>query len=341
LKIGQFDTEKEVLVVAEIGNNHEGSYALAEELVRRAAETGAHAVKFQTFKTEYYVSRKDEQRFSRLKSFELSFDQFERLSLLAKRLGLIFLSTPFDLDSAHFLESIVAAYKISSGDNNFYPLLRSVASTGKPMILSAGLVDISGLRHAKDVIEEVWRERGFDQQLAILHCVTAYPVPPVEANLLAITHLRSEFDCTIGYSDHTLGIDAALLAVALGARIVEKHFTIDKHYSEFRDHQLSADPEELALLVRKVKEAGILLGQGVKKAQESEIAAEPLVRRSVVAKRDLPAGKIVTWDDITWTRPAVGLNPGDEHLILGKGLARAVAAGEPILPEHMKDAAAS
>lgn len=307
MRIGQFDTDKEVMVVAEIGNNHEGSYALAEELVGLAAEAGVHAVKFQTFKTELFVSRKEEARFRQLKSYELTFDQFEKLSELAKACGILFISTPFDLESALFLKDLVVAYKIASGDNTFYPLLESVASTGLPVIMSGGLAETRQLRHSKGLIEKVWQERRIDQSLAVLHCVTAYPVPRAEANLGAIGELRKELGCTIGYSDHTLGIEAAILAVALGARIIEKHFTIDKHYSSFRDHQLSADPQELSLLVRRVKEATELLGGNIRTVQESEKKLAHAVRRSIAAKRDLPRGTILSSDDIMWIRPANGL----------------------------------
>jgi len=338
LRIGRFDTDKEVLVVAEIGNNHEGSYALAEELVGRAAEAGTSAVKFQTFKTELFVSRKEEARFRQLKSYELTFNQFEKLSELAKAYGLLFISTPFDLESALFLKDIVAAYKIASGDNTFYPLLEAVASTGLPIVMSGGLSEISQLQRSQGFIEKVWQERGIVQSLAILHCVTAYPVPPAEANLGAIDQLRKELGCTIGYSDHTLGIEAAFLAVALGARIIEKHFTIDKHYSSFRDHQLSADPEEMSLLVRRVREATELLGSNLKTVQESEKGLEQAVRRSIVARRDLPKGTILAPADIMWTRPANGLPPGNEPLLIGKTLSVAVSFGEPILLEYVVDA---
>jgi N,N'-diacetyllegionaminate synthase len=339
LRIAQFDTDKEVLVVAEIGNNHEGDYSLAERLVGLAAQAGAHAVKFQTFKTELFVSRKEEARFRQLKSYELTFGQFERLSELAKAYGLLFISTPFDLESALFLKDIVTAYKIASGDNTFYPLLKTVASTGLPVIMSGGLADVSQLQHSKGLIEKVWKERGIGQSLAILHCVTAYPVPSAEANLGAIEQLRKELGCTIGYSDHTLGTEAAVLATALGARIIEKHFTIDKHYSAFRDHQLSADPEEMSLLVRRIKEVGELLGSSTKAVQESEKRLAHAVRRSIVAKRDLPKGTVLSQDDLMWTRPANGLPPGDEQLLLGKTLSVAVSLGEPILAEYVIDTA--
>lgn len=327
MRIGHFDTDRDVLLVAEIGNNHEGSYSLAEELVGRAAEAGAGAVKFQTFRTEDFVSRRDPARFRRLKSFELTPRQFDRLSAVARAAGLLFLSTPLDLGSAAFLGGVVDALKVASGDNTFYPLLDAVARSGKPILLSAGLADCRVLADARSRIERAWAGPG-PAELAVLHCVTSYPVEPEQANLAAIRTLREELGGTVGYSDHTLGIEAAVLAVALGARIVEKHFTIDKNYSDFRDHKLSADPHDLAELARRIKQAGTLLGSGVKVPQECERALAAAVRRSIAARRDLPAGAVLTWDDLTWLRPSGGLAPGQEHLLVGRRLARPCAAGE-------------
>ena len=333
MKIGSFDLEQDVLIVAEIGNNHEGSYALAEEMIGAAAETGAGAVKFQTFRTEHYVSRRDESRFSRLKSFELTFEEFEKLSSVAHNEGLLFMSTPFDLESAEFLNTIVPAFKISSGDNNFYPLIEKIAHFNKPIIISSGLADLGQIRYSKTFTEHIWEQLGIKQDIAVLHCVSSYPVPFAEASLSTISHLKNELQCTIGYSDHTIGIEAAVLSVALGARIIEKHFTLDKNYSDFRDHQLSADPQQMRELIEKIKETCMLLGTGGKKVQKSEQTSVDLVRRSIVASRDLPKGKRVSGEDITWVRPGVGLPPGQEHVVLGKSLSRPVRVGEPITLE--------
>jgi sialic acid synthase SpsE len=333
MKIENSDTEKEVLVIAEIGNNHEGSYALAEEMIGLAAEAGVGAVKFQTFRTEYYVSRKDEKRFNKLKSFELKYEEFEKLSKVAKTAGILFLSTPFDLESAKFLNNIVSAFKISSGDNNFYPLIATVAQTGKPILMSTGLADLELIRYSKSLIERIWNEAKIVQDTAILHCVTSYPVAPEDANLAMISHLKRELKCTIGYSDHTVGIEASALSVALGAEIIEKHFTIDKNYSDFRDHQLSADPKEMTALVQKVRRISTLLGKEEIVPQDRERDSVKLLRRSIVASRDLPEGAVIELADITWVRPECGLPPGSEHLVLGRSLTRSIQMGEPITLE--------
>lgn len=339
MRIGAVDLAKEVLVVAEIGNNHEGSYTLAEEMIGRAAEAGAGAVKFQTFRAEHYVSPADAARFSQLKSFELTYDEFARLAKVARDEKIMFLSTPFDPESAAFLHQLVPAFKIASGDNNFYPLLETVAQLGKPILLSTGLADLAQVRYSKGFIEHIWRELHIEQDLAVLHCVTSYPVPPGEVNLGAVLQLRQELQCTVGYSDHTAGIEAAALSVALGARVVEKHFTIDKQLSAFRDHQLSADPREMAELVRRIQMVLEMTGTGEKVLQSSERANLGVVRRSIVARRDLPQGATLGWGDITWTRPGGGLSPGKEHLVLGRTLAVPIRQGAPITPDLLEEEA--
>jgi len=330
MKIAEFDLEGKVLVVAEIGNNHEGNFEVARELVRRAAECGVGAVKFQTFKTEYFVSKSDVDRFNRLKSFELSYPQFEELSRQARSLGLLFISTPLDVASAEFLNRIVDAYKIASGDNNFYPLIESACKTGKPLIVSSGLSDLAQLTKTKRFVADQWRQREINQELAILHCVSSYPVPPEQANLAAIPFLARELGGVIGYSDHTIGIDACRIAVALGAQIIEKHFTLDKLYSDFRDHQLSADPPEMKRLVEQVRDVRSMLGKPEKEIQPCEAALQGLIRRSIVAAADFSAGHRLGSSDLIWLRPENGLPPGDEAQVVGRRLSRALAFGEPI-----------
>ena len=336
MKIGNFATDNKVLIVAEIGNNHEGNLSLAEEMIGLAADAGVDAVKFQTFLTEHYVSNENRARFEMLKSFELTFKEFEHLKEASDKAGVIFISTPFDIASAEALNTIVPAFKISSGDNTFYPLIETIARFGKPIILSCGLAGMKKLEYARALIEHIWNEKGVNPGMAALHCVSSYPVPPWEANLGAIRTLGEKLGCVIGYSDHTLGIDAAALSVAVGARIVEKHFTIDKNFSEFRDHQLSADPNELKSLVERIRAIEELLGTGNKIVQESEKQLEGLLRRSIVAARDLSAGKTVGREDITWIRPAGGISPGREELVLGRVLTRNVAKGERLTSDILK-----
>lgn len=334
--ISDFDLDREVLVIAEIGNNHEGDFALAEELIAEAAEAGAGAVKFQTCVPERFVARSDQVRIERMRRWSFTPDQWARLAEAARRNHVLFLSTPLDLVSADLLAPLVAAFKIASSDNSFDPLLEKVATFGKPVIISSGLADLALLRHARGVVEPIWAAAGTAPGLVILHCVTSYPVPPEQANLAAIATLRAAFpDLVIGYSDHTLGIEASVLAAAMGVRIIEKHFTRDKNQSEFRDHALSADPADLRLLCQRLAEMRVLLGDGVKAAQSCEKELEVAVRRSIAAGRHLPAGHVLTWDDLMWVRPGSGLPPGQERLVLGRRLTVDLALGDLVRPEHL------
>jgi len=336
MKIDTIDSGHEILVIAEIGNNHEGSYGAAEEMIGQAARAGAQAVKFQTFQTERFVTRADPARFERLQQFELTQDEFARLAAVAKAEGVSFISTPLDLASADFLTGHVAAFKIASGDNSFYPLIERVAASAKPLVLSTGIADLDHIDLAVQRVDDTWRRIDHDGDLALLHCVASYPVPPAEANLAAIGALKARFPTrTVGYSDHTLGVDAAILSVALGAEIIEKHFTLDKNFSDFRDHQMSADPAELAELVARAQTARLYLGSGNKQMMECERAVAPLIRRSIVAGRDLAAGTLLSDDDIGWTRPGGGLAPGTEAAVLGRRLNQPLTQGDMIQLEML------
>ena len=334
MHIGEWSSRKRVLVIAEIGNNHEGSYALAEEMIGRAAECGAGGVKFQTIVPEWLVSRDQVDRLAQLERFRLSENDFIRLSEVARDQGVLFLSTPFDPESVRFLDSIVPAFKISSSDNTFFPLLRAVAETGKPILLSTGLAGLEEVTAARDCIHKTWIARGVKQNLALLHCISCYPTPLEEVNLSAIRAITS-LGVVPGYSDHTLGIEAAVLASAVGARIIEKHFTLDKNYSDFRDHKLSADPEEMRELVRQVQHVEELLGREDMFVADCEKTSVSALRRSIAARRDLSAGVSLGMEDLCWVRPGKGIRPGEEEKVVGRTLRRDVRTGEVILLEDL------
>jgi N,N'-diacetyllegionaminate synthase len=333
MKIGPHDLDQQVFIIAEVGNNHEGSYARAEEMIGRAMEAGADAVKFQTIVPDRLVSAGETARIAQLTRFQLSYAQFEGLAATAWRAGIIFLSTPFDIDSVAALDPLVPAFKVASGDNDFFPLLEAVALTGKPILMSTGLSDRAGVAVSKSFIEAVWRRSGTAGDLALLHCVVSYPTLAVDASLSAIRDLAT-LGSTIGYSDHTIGIAAAVLSVGLGARVIEKHFTLDKNQSDFHDHKLSADPVDFTELVRRVREAEILLGTVGKRVRPCEEAVRDRVRRGIAAARDLAAGTVIAATDLTWVRPRSGLPPGQEDQLIGKRLSHAVQHGAPIRPEH-------
>jgi sialic acid synthase SpsE len=335
MKINNFDTEKKVFIVAEIGNNHEGNYSAAQEMIGKAAEAGADAVKFQTFFPEH-ISGGDPTRLKNLQRFRFKNEQFEKLAKQASELEIVFFSTPFDPESAKFLNTIQPVFKIASSDNDYLSLIKTVASFGKPMIVSSGMAELLQLDSVCQEVRSVWSEKNINPGLALLHCVSSYPTPQEQANLNAIKTLKKQFpEQIIGYSDHTLGIQAAVSSVSLGARIVEKHFTLDKNYSDFRDHQISADPEDLKLLVEKIREVEIMLGTGEKVLQKNEIEIHNAVRRSVAASRDLPIGTILTNDDLIWIRPGTGITMGKENQIIGKRLSRPLSYCELISLEDV------
>ncbi len=327
MDINNFDLDKKVFIVAEIGNNHEGNFSVAQELIVKAAEAGADAVKFQTFIPELIVSSADTSRLERLRSFQLSFDQFEQLSSQAQELGIIFFSTPFDVESAKFLNSIQPIFKIASGDNTFYPLIDTIANFGKPTIISTGLANMELIEN----IYTFWSARASTENLAVLHCIASYPAPLEQANLGAINAIINRFpEITVGFSDHTIGVKASSYAIAAGARIIEKHFTLDKNYSDFRDHQLSSDPEEMRILVESIREASSIIGRGEKTPQICERDGILALRRSIAAANDLPMGTELTMQKITWVRPGTGIPPGQENLLIGSKLKRAIKQGELI-----------
>ena len=334
MKIGEINTKEKVLIIAEIGNNHEGSYALAEEMIGLAAKAGVDAVKFQTIIPERLVSVQQKERIHQLKKFQLSYNEFSKLEKVAKNQGVIFLSTPFDIDSALFLNELVPAYKIASGDNDFFPLIEVIAKTDKPIIMSTGLMNLDEVKKSVLFIKNIWQEYQIKQELALLHCVSSYPTPPENANLSTIRELEQVAD-VIGYSDHTLGIDAAVLSVGIGARIIEKHFTIDNDYSDFHDHKLSANPEDFKEMVDKIRVVENLLGNGDKTPSTNELEAKENIRRSIVAKHDLEIGHQLVLDDFSWVRPGIGVKPGKEKILLEKKLKTNILEGNIITSDDI------
>ena len=308
-----------VFVVAEIGNNHEGSYSLAKKLISEAHKSGVSAVKFQTFNTENYVNSKDKKRYERLKKFELSKDEFLKLFQFTKKKKLKFISTPFDIDSAIFLGSFVDYFKISSGDNNYYELIEKVLSFKKPTIISTGLLSY---KEINKLINFVKKNKFPLKKLILLHCVSAYPVDDLEANLKSIEFLKKKLSVKIGYSDHTLGNVAPIMAVAFGAEMIEKHFTLDKNFSNFRDHSISADPKEMKQIVKDVNRANFMKGIFNKKISRTEKQNKNSMRRSIYAKKDLKKKQIIEYNDIKIVRPFTKLAENNLSKILKKKLKR-------------------
>lgn len=336
MNIGPLNTNDKVIIVAEIGNNHEGSAELAHKLIDAAAEAGVDAVKFQTFQTRLFVAPHEKARFERLKSFELPYAVFEELAEHAREKGLFFFSTPLDLESASFLATLTPVLKIASSDNTFLPLLRRAAESVQSIIVSGGLASYGELVQARDCIQTSWKKRGVQGELAFLHCVTAYPTPPEEVHLHVLPELKKKLELEIGYSDHCLGMNVCLAAVALGARIIEKHFTVDNAYSDFRDHALSLNPSDMKKLVESVREIEQALGGKEKTMRASEAGLEAAVRRGAYAARDIQAGADITESDVLWLRPSNEFQSDKEQELLGRQVRGDLVAGEAFCRETVK-----
>lgn len=322
-------------VIAEIGVNHNGDPDLARKLVDVALAADADAVKFQTFNATKLASKtaakaayqsandgRDESQLEMLKRLELSEADLLEIAAYTRAKGLEFLSTPFDEDSARLLDRMdVNAFKISSGDLTALPFLREIAAMGRPMILSTGMGTLLEVAEAVEAI----REAG-DPPLAILHCVSNYPADPSEANLRAMDTLAGAFSVPIGWSDHTKGSDVAIAAVARGACIVEKHFTLDTNLPG-PDHKASLTPEELTSYIKSIRTVEVALGDGIKRPQPSEIDTIRAARRSIVSTRSLPEGHILTADDVAARRPGTGLAPKHHDRVIGRRLVASVEEG--------------
>jgi N,N'-diacetyllegionaminate synthase len=327
------ETRTHPFLVAEIGVNHEGSLEKAKELVSLAKESGADAVKFQTFTAENYVSSDDQARFERVKRFALPYRDFLELKQLCDSLDIVFFSTPLDTSDIDFLNSFVPFFKVSSGDLTNLTLIAHVASTGKPLILSTGFASHSEIQRSVECFRENATKENVEE-LVLMHTVSRYPTLASEANLRNILWLRDKFKIPVGYSDHTIGIEAALVASALGASIIEKHFTDTKVGRTFRDHTLSAEPHELRELKNAILRQVELLGdldRTISSEQKNQVKE---FRRSLAASRELQAGHRVTEDDFIDVRPGTGLPPISRGFLIGRKLARRKAKGSLM---HLED----
>lgn len=313
-------------IIAEAGVNHNGDIKLAKELVDKAVEAGVDAVKFQTFKTEKLVTGyanmakyqkdnigKEDTQFNMLKKLELSYNEFRELKNYCDDKGIIFMSTPFDFESADFLNSIgVEIFKISSGDLTNIPMLEYIAKFNKPMILSSGMAVLGEIEDALIAL----RSTDMDK-IAVLHCTSNYPAALESVNLKAMNTIKNTFKVVGGYSDHTEGITIPIAAAALGADIIEKHFTLDKSM-EGPDHKASLDPDELKRMVEEVRKVEISLGNGIKILSKSEIDTMKVARKSIVASRDIKQGEIICLEDLDYKRPGNGLSSKYYKELLGK-----------------------
>jgi N-acetylneuraminate synthase/N,N'-diacetyllegionaminate synthase len=333
--IGGHDTARQPLLIAEIGNNHEGDAALAMELAMAAVDAGADAVKVQIIDPERLVNVAHTERLAQLTRFRLPEDVFLAVAQHVRRRGRLFLASVFDVPTLARLQSELDAIKIASGDLDFDPLLEVAASSDRPIILSTGMATLDEIRHALGVVR-AGSTIPLADRLAVLHCVSLYPTPLEQANLAAIPQLARALNVPVGYSDHTLGIEAAIAALTLGARIIEKHFTIDKKRSSFRDHALSAEPQEFARLAGVVRAHDQMLGTGMRDRVIADLPTREAARRSVVAARAIPHGTRLQAADLDYVRPADGLSPTQADALIGKRLRRALSRHERILPTDVE-----
>jgi len=332
-------------IIAEAGVNHNGDPELAHQLVRAAAEAGADAVKFQTFVADRLVTtdapqaeyqRKNtgvaESQHAMLKRLELSEEAHRELYALCAQLGILFLSTPFDEQCADFLAGLgIAAFKIPSGELTNTPFLRHVARKRLPVILSTGMATMTEIDEA---VEAIQGEGNTD--LALLQCVSAYPSAPADTNLRAMQTLSARFHLPVGYSDHTDGMEIALAAAALGACVIEKHFTIDRSLPG-PDHKASLEPGELAEMVAGIRKVESALGDGKKCPTAAEVETAAVARKSLVAVRALRAGEIFESSMVVARRPGTGLAPSLMESLLGRPLVRDVAKNAILCPEHFQN----
>jgi len=313
-------------IIAEAGVNHNGDINIAKQLVDKAIFAGADAIKFQTFKTEKLVTGyanmadyqknnigKVDSQFNMLKKLELTYENFIELQKYCIHKGIMFLSTPFDFESADFLASIgMEAFKISSGDLTNIPFLQYIARFNKPMILSSGMATLSEIEDAINAIYLLG-----NSEVAVLHCTSNYPAKLQNVNLKAMNTIKNAFQIVSGYSDHTQGITISIAAAAMGSNIIEKHFTIDKNM-EGPDHKASLNPLELKEMVEAIRDIEIALGTGIKRYNTSEVDTMKAARKSVVASRNIKMGEIINLTDLDYKRPGTGLSPKLYIDIIGK-----------------------
>lgn len=323
-----------VIIIAEAGVNHNGDYENAKKLILAASNAGADYVKFQTFKADKLVSKDAKKadyqlanskqdgdtQYEMLKKLEMSEVWHYDLIKYANKCGIKFLSTGFDEESIDFLESLnIDFFKIPSGEITNKPFIKHIASKGKPIILSTGMANLEEIREAIMVL----KDNGIsNNKLTVLHCNTEYPTPMSDVNLKAMNLLKEEFDINIGYSDHTLGIEVPIAAVAMGAKVIEKHFTLDKRM-EGPDHKASLDPDELKAMVNAIRNIEIAItGSGKKEVTQSEIKNILIARKSIHLKNFINAGDTIEENDLIMKRPGNGISPMKIDLIIGKKVAK-------------------
>ena len=331
---------RKTLIIAEAGVNHNGDLELAKQIVKAAANAGADLVKFQTFtaeglaidsapKADYQNQTTDQKQsqFAMLRQLELTAEMHEQLIVYCSKQGIGFFSTGFDLQSVDYLASLGAdRFKIPSGEITNLPYLRHVGAFGKPLILSTGMATLGEIEAALAACEIAGTPRS---RITVLHCNTEYPTPMCDVNLRAMCSIRDAFGVAVGYSDHTLGIEVPIAAVALGATVIEKHLTLDRNWPG-PDHKASLEPDEFAVMVRAIRNIEQAMGDGIKRPSPSEAKNKPIARKSLVAARSIKAGERFTPENLTAKRPGTGVSPMRWDTAMGRTATRDYDADEMI-----------
>jgi len=319
---------KKTFIIAEAGVNHSGDLSIAKGMIDAAKEAGADAVKFQTFKAERMISKnaakaeyqrqtteENETQFEMIRKLELDRVSHKELITYCNKKNIIFISSPFDLESIDLLNNLgLEIFKIPSGEITNLPYLQKIGSLRKKIIMSSGMANLEEIRVALDILISSGTPK---ENITILHCNTEYPTPFGDVNLLAMITIRDTFGVNVGYSDHTLGIEVPIAAATLGAQVIEKHFTLDKTMTG-PDHKASLDVDELTSMIEKIRNVEKALGDGIKKPSLSEMKNIEVVRKSIVAKKDIKKGGFFSEDNITAKRPGQGISPMRWDEIIGK-----------------------
>jgi N,N'-diacetyllegionaminate synthase len=331
---------KETFIIAEVGVNHNGFVSFAKKLIDVAAEAGVDAVKFQTFKADKLVSRtaqkaeyqkqttaSEESHYEMIKKLELDENAHRELIGYCERKKVIFLSTPFDLDSIDMLKNFgIPIFKIPSGEITNLPYLRHIGSIGRKVILSTGMADLGEIEGALNILTKEGLPRD---KITILHATTEYPCPMEEVNLQAMQTIRDTFGYDVGYSDHTRGIEVAIAAVAMGASVIEKHFTLDRNLPG-PDHKASLEPYELKSMVNSIRNIDKAIGDGIKRPSKSEVKNIPIARKSLVATCVIIKGEVFSQANLTAKRPGTGVSPMRWDEVLGRKAPRRFETDELI-----------
>lgn len=335
-----------ILIIAEAGVNHNGRLATAKRLIDAAAWAGADVIKFQTFNAESLVSKfaaKAEYQKKNSKKGETHLEMIKRLQLdsgahkelldYCSRKGIMFLSSPFDMESIELLDRLgLRIFKIPSGEITNFPYLKKIGSLRKKVIISTGMSDLKEVRAALDILVNSGTPK---KNITVLHCIAQYPAQMCNVNLKAMGAINGAFGTKVGYSDHTLGIEVAIAAAALGAAVIEKHFTLDKNMKG-PDHKMSVVPEELKAMVQAIRNIERALGDGMKRPSKSEETLKKIVRKSIVACVDIDKGARITVDMLTIKRPGNGLEPRYIGRIIGRKASRFIAQDSLIRPGDLR-----